>query len=233
MPVTLPQSFLQEIERPWGTNPLIWLLELEVVRPSVGDSGAIPAILLRICNHHEPITWPVGSPAGEVWYPFNFSFTPIAQSQDGDLPQIDLSIDNTARTLMRYLHDGDGCEGNYARLILVPANGLSIAYPNHESQQWDLRVSGCLANDEAATFRLERANFFTRTSPQDRFVASRCRWGYGSRECGAVVNETASFQRCPKTVDACAEIGEDHRSRGLPVLHPERFGGFPGLPKQR
>ena len=105
MPVTLPTSFLQEIERPWGTNPLIWLLELEVVRPSVDESGtAVPAILLRICQHHQVLTWPVSSPAGEVWYPYNFKFTPIAQSQEGDLPQMDLSVDNTARTLMPTLH---------------------------------------------------------------------------------------------------------------------------------
>jgi hypothetical protein len=233
MPVTLPASILQEIERPWGTNPLIWLLELEVVRASKSGTTAIPAIKLRVCNHRQILTWPVGSPDGEQWHPFNFSHTPIAQSQDGDLPHVDLSVDNSTRTLMRYLHEGEGCEGNDAKLFLVPANGLSIAYPNHEFQLWEFQVSGCTANDEAVTFRLERANFFSRTSPQDRFVAARCRREYGSPECGAIVNEVAAFQVCAKTVDACAAIGEDHRQRGLPVLHPKRFGGFPGLPRGR
>lgn len=233
MPLELPQTFKTEIERPHGSNPLIWLIELELVRASMAGDSVLPPIIFRIAQWHTELAWPASSPLAETWYPFNFSFTPIEQNQEGDLPQIDLSVDNTSRTLMRYLHNGDGLEGNYCKLLLVPANGLAVAYPNHEYQQFDLQIAGAMANDEAVTFRLERANFFTKQSPQDRFVAARCRRDYGSLECGYIINEVAGFQTCPKTIEACTERGLDHALRGLPVLHPRRFGGFPGIPKQR
>lgn len=233
MPITLPASFRPEIERPHGQNPLVWFAEIEVTRPIKIGATVYPRNLFRITTHPSIVAWPVSSPTNDTWYPFNFTFTPIEQNQEGDLPQLDLSIDNTARTLMRYLHDGDGLEGNYVWLYCVPANGLGVAYPNHEYQKWELQVAGATANDEAITFRLERANFFNRMSPQDRFVSSRCRWEFGSAECGYLVNAAAAFTTCPKTVDACAARGADHYARGLPVLHPGRFGGFPGIPRQR
>ena len=71
------------------------------------------------------------------------------------------------------------------------------------------------------------------TGPQDRYVASRCRWEFGSGQCGYVVNAVAAYTTCPKTLSACIARGQDHAARGLPVLHPARFGGFPGIPRQR
>jgi hypothetical protein len=66
-------------------------------------------------------------------------------------------------------------------------------------------------------------------SPNDRDVASRCCWAFGSAECGYVINAAAAYTTCPKTLSACIARGQDHAARGLPVLHPARFGGFPGI----
>jgi hypothetical protein len=233
MPITLPASFKTEIERPHGVSPMVWFVELQLARAYNVGLTVVPDTIVRVTSHHTQIAWPVSSPGSETWDPFNFTFTPIEQDQEGNLPQIDLSVDNSTRLLMRYLHSGFGLEGNYCRIYLVPGNGLSIAHPNHEYQRWDLTVAGVVANDEAVTFRLERANFFTRQAPQDRYVASRCRWEFGSTECGYIINDVAGYTSCPKTVEACIARGEDHASRGLPVLHPRRFGGFPGIPRQR
>jgi len=230
MPITLPASFKAEIERPHGTNPLLWFWQVELARASEG----FPQIIFRITNHYQSVAWPVGSPGSETWYPFPFTFTPIEQNQEGDLPQVDLSLDNSARLLMRYLHAGDALEGNKVVLYLVPANGLAIAYPNHEYQQHEFQIAGCSATEEAVTFRLERANFFNRSAPQDRYSAPRCRWEFGSLDgCGYIISAAAAFTSCPKTVDACTARGADELARGLPVLHPARFGGFPGIPRQR
>lgn len=233
MPAVMPPSFKAEIERPQGSNPFVWFLELEVAKPWMSGDTVMPGVILRVCSHHQTLLWPAGSPGSETWYPFNFSFTPIEQNQEGDLPQLDLSVDNTARTLMRYLHDGEGLEGNNVKLIHVPANGLAIAHPNHEYKEWTFQIAGAIANDESVIFRLERANFFTRMSPQDRFIAASCRWEFGGPECGYIINDVAAYTTCPKTIDACKLRGLDHLSRGLAVLHPGRFGGFPGIPKQR
>ena len=48
-----------------------------------------------------------------------------------------------------------------------------------------------------------------------------------------IVNAVAAYTTCPKTLGACIARGQDHAARGLPVLHPARFGGFPGIPRQR
>ena len=231
MPITLPQSFTNEVERPHGATPMLWLVEVELARAYSVAGTIIPSVTTQIGSYHEVISWtPAGHFIPGTFYPFNFSFTPIEQTQEGDLPQVDLTIDNAARTLMRVLHTGDGFEGNYCKVWLVPFSALGV---NNEFQVWDLQVAAAFANDEAITFRLERANFFTRQAPQDRFVAARCRWGFGSRECGYVINSLAAFATCPKDVDSCTARGQDHRARGLPVLHPRRFGGFPGIPRQR
>lgn len=233
MPIQLPASFQSEIERPHGSNPMVCFVELQLAKPQKSGDSVLPPLLFRVCDWHTFLAWPTGSPTGETWYPFNFTFSPVEQNKEGDLPQLDLTVDNSTRTLQRYLHNGEGFEGNYCHVYLVPANGLAIAHPNHEFAKWELQVAGCTADDEAVTFRLERANFFSRLSPVDRYGAQRCRWRFGSEECGYVINEVAAYTTCPKTLDACIDRGQDHLSRGLPVVHPRRFGGFPGIPRQR
>jgi phage-related protein len=230
MPIILPPTFQSAIEPPQAANQIVTFVEIQIARPIEG-TPVVPSTIFRISNWHATLTWPTN--LSQVWYPFSFEVGPVEQNLEGDLPQLDLAVDNTARTLMRYLHGGDGLEGNYCTIYLVPANALNLAHPNEEYTRLDLQIAGCSANDEVVQFRLERANFFTRNSPQDRFTAARCRWEFGSKECGYVINAVAAFTTCPKLIAACQARGADHRSRGLPVLHPMRFGGFPGIPQQR
>jgi phage-related protein len=234
MPITLPASF-DSREEPQSTDGYLWLVEVQLQRPYRFDPVTIiPALVLRACNYHEPIIWPISDPSGSVqWEPFNFEFSTIGSTQEGDLPSIQLTVDNTARVLMRHLHDGDGLEGNTVKMHLVPQSAISIAYPNHEEQFFEFDIASATANDEVVTFKLERANFFTRQSPQDRFSARRCRREFGGIACGYVQNALAAYTTCNKTVSDCELRGDDHVARGLPRLHPERFGGFPGIPKQR
>lgn len=225
----LPQSFLDVIEQPQQATPYVWLVEIELDRGSV----VLPPVLMRVTNEAEVVTWPVGDPAASTWDPFPFAFSGFEQNQEGDLPQVQLSVDNTSRTLMRYLHDGGGLEGHRVTLFLIPRSGLSIAYPDHEYQRWDFEVETTQATDEAIGIRLERPNFFARTSPVDRYVQGLCRWEYGSRFCGYVLNEFAAYARCPKTIGACIERGVDLGNRGLPQVLPGNFGGKPGISRLR
>ena len=89
---------------------------------------------------------------------------------------------------MEHLHEGEGLEGNYCKVYLVPYAAIDIAHPNHEFLLYELQVAGTFATEDTVTFRLERTNFFSRNAPQDRFVAARCRWGFGSDECGYIIN---------------------------------------------
>jgi hypothetical protein len=231
MPLSLPASFKTEIERPQGRVPIILMAEVELVRAADG----FPPVLLRACNWHQSFAWrdptnPAGS-SGDTWYPLNIAHSPIQQDQDGRIQQVDVTVDNTARTVMRYLHNGDGCEGNHLWLYRVPASALAIAYPNEEFEKFELRLASIEASDQAVSFHCEQRNFLEWQAPQDVFVGSGCRWAkeFGGVNCGYVINEVAAFTTCPGTIPACTDRGDDERVRGLPVLHPARFGAFPGI----
>lgn len=228
MAKSLPASFLSSIEQAHGPG-FVWLLEIELDR----GSDTVPPVLLRICDQEQPVTWPVSDPEARVWHPFPFQFTPVEQTEAGELTSIDLSVDNTARLLMRWLHDGNGLEGNRVDVYLVARNGLAIAHPNHEYEQIELEIAGAAASYDAVTFRLSRPNWFSIMSPTDRYVPKRCRWTFGSSECGYPINEFAAYTRCPKTIEACTERGDDMVARGLPRLLPDNYGGHPGISTQR
>lgn len=233
MPLILPDSFDSK-EEMHSADAYQWFVELQLQKAfRTPPSTITPAMLLRVCSHHESVTWPLSSPTAKVWEPFNFAISPMTTNQEGDLPTVQLTVDNVGRNLMLPLHEGNGLEGNYCHVYLVPRSGLSVAYPNHEYRLFQFQVASASADDEVVTFKLERANFFTRQVPQDRFSARRCRWGFGGDECGYVQNAVATYTDCDKTLAKCIERGQDHAARGLPVLHPRRFGGFPGIPKQR
>lgn len=225
MGISLPTSFLNAIERPQGQDEPLWLLEIEL---DPGDVGR-PPVLLRICDGQEQIEWPLGAPTATYWEPFPFDLTPIQQSKEGDLSQVDLTVDNSARTLMRFLHEGHGLEGNRATVFLVYRNGLSIAYPAHEYQRFDLEVLLCGASDEAVTFRLGMPNWFEIQSPSSRYIPKRCRNDFGSADCGYVVNAFAAFTSCPKTLAACVARAADMAARGLPAILPGNYAGHPGI----
>lgn len=229
MAIILPASFQSEIERPQQSNPMLWLLELTV---DPGDVG-LPPVILRICDGQEQLQWPLNDPDTTTWYPFPFSFSPIEQTQEGDLVSVDLTVDNSARTLARWLHAAGGLEGNRANLYLVPSNSLAIEHPDHEFQLFELEVAAASMTDEAVTFRLSMPNFFQLSSPTERYIPSRCRWQFGSQQCGYVINGFAAFTSCPKLFVPCVERGEDLKARGLPPVLPGNFGGHPGITRQR
>ena len=232
MPITLPSSFNSR-EEPNSSDDYLWLIEV-LLKKAQRDAGPVytAGLCFRICNDSQAHTWPVGYVTTQVWQPFNFDISPIEQTREGDLPSIQLSVDNTGRVLMPILHSGDALEGNPVTIYMVPRSGIGIAAPTHQYQKFEFQIAGVSADSESVTFKLERANFFARQAPQDRYVARRCRWQFGSDNCGYIINTGAAYTACNKTITDCTIRGADHLSRGLAVVHPGRFGGFPGIPKQ-
>ncbi|MFN3242063.1 MAG: hypothetical protein ACE37K_11170 [Planctomycetota bacterium] len=232
MPITLPSSFASR-EDPHSADAYVRLLELELERPRLDLDTPMPALLLRSCKWHEGLSWPPSHPESWGWQPWNFSLSVMRRDGEGNLPGLQLSVDNTTGALMRYLHAGAGLEGNTCRLYTVPQSALSIAYPNHEFERWDFEVISATATSRAISIRLGFQNFYEKAAPQDRFTARRCRWPFGSRQCGYVVNSAAAYTTCDKTLGSCIKRGDDHVARGLPRMNPRNFGAFPGVSKQR
>lgn len=231
MPLALPPTIRTEIERPQGRSALLWLVEIEL------DPGTttLPPVLLRICEGQQQIEWPLGHPSGPViWYPLPFALSSIDQTSEGDLPSLDLSIDNTTGALMPFLHATNGLEGNQAILWQVPTSGLSVGWPNHEFRgPLEVNVASASATESAVTFRLAMPNWFSVRNPNERYVGTKCKHTFGSAECGYVINEFAAFTRCPKMVGPCAARGADLAARGLPEVLPGNFGGHPGISRRR
>lgn len=229
MAKVLPSHMRAPTERPQGQEAPIWLLEV------VLDQGTevLPPVLLRICDGTEELQWPLSDPGLTRWYPMGFAFTPVEQTDAGSLTQVDLTIDNTSRMLMPWLHQANGLEGNKAKLYLVYKNGLSIAYPAHEFELSEWEIEQCSAADDAVSLRLAMPNWFEIASPTDRYIPKKCRHEFGSDDCGYVINEFSAFQRCPKLITACSARALDMAARGLPPVLPGNFRGYPGISNQR
>jgi phage-related protein len=227
---SLPASILQEVERPHGRSPLIWLAEIEV-------SPATPSAhqqLFRFTTYHRDVEWPLSAPLQTIWNPMQMEVGNLELSGEGDLPHLDLAFGNASRFAMRYLHAYDGLVGRPVTTWLLTEAGLSIAYPNQESlKPWQWEVQGCVANATTITLTLGTANLFHAKSPPQRYVPARCRHiPFGGPACGYIVNAAAAFTTCDKTFANCIARGNDEVARNLPRLHPRRFGGFPGIPQE-
>lgn len=229
MPIPIPPLMAAQAERPHQDQQWIWCWEIEA-EPWL---GATAPVLFRFTSWQQELVWPVSLSPTQTWYPAAFAMSPIQQDGEGSLPQVDLTFDNATRAMMPLLHSNNGLEGNRATLFLLNAASKDIAYPNHEFVQWTFAIAMAEANDESVTFRMEVPNFFQRKSPQDRYVAARCRWQFGGPECGYIANAVAGYSTCNKTVSDCVLRGDDEVGRNLPRLHPARFGGFPGIPAER
>lgn len=198
-----------------------------------GDGSFIEIVGGYVAEGPLTLSFTLG-PTPVTFYPFPFSMSEIEQSQDGDLPSLDLAIDNTARTLMVALHEAGGCVNNRATLTLTHSTQIaSPAYPSQSALVFDFRITQASASDGTVQLRLESPSYFQQTLPTSRYIAKRCRWGFGSPDCGYIITQFAGFTTCGKTIDDCVARGLDEAARGLLVLHPKRFGGFPGIPTQR
>lgn len=228
MPLILPALLKQAIELPHDEGEWLFLWDLELER----RTKTLPAVVFRFTSRASEIAWPVPGIASPVtFYPFPFTQGAIEQDTDANLPHVELAIDNTARVLMRHLHNGQGFEGNRATLRITHSDAVGVT-PAQELRI-DLAVSSAIAGSSAIVFQLEQVDLNEKQLPAERYLQEPCPLVFGARRCGYPITPTAAFLTCPRTPQACTERGDDEVARGLPRLHPQRYGSFPGLATQR
>lgn len=228
MPV-LPAKFIEAFEAPQPEAKLIWLVQLTLFR----GTDVLPPVITRLCKHHEEVDWPLGHP-GSVprWYPFPFSHSGFKANTQGDLQVVDLTIDNTQRVLMPWLHDTNGLEGMPVEIFLVPSNALDLVWPAHEAwpqEGHQLTVLSASADASSVMLRMGEPNYLQVNSPADRYTMDTCKHPFGSEQCGYVINEFGAFESCRRRVGDCKERNLDHIARGLPAVVLGNFGGHPGM----
>lgn len=204
-------------------DPFIWLFEFEV-----GDGTRY-----RLTNFTERVEFgedETGTPL--VYYPAPIAHSGIEQSGEGDIPSIKVSIaTGGAFWLTSVIDDEGGLINQRARVIVISSRELDN--PTAAVIE-DARVVSAAMNNKSVTLVLSAFNIFKARLPRFLYSRRRCRWIFGSGECGYNVQATgAGFTDCGYTLEDCEARGDDELANANVGVrhHPERFGGFPGIPR--
>lgn len=206
----------------------LWLFEIEIPTD--------PATRYRLAANTSTVYFGADSEGEPIpYYPFPIAHAGIIATSAGDLPVIEVTAANPDRILSNAIDTYDGLIGQRAKVLLVNSTDLS----NPESKvEWDAEVMGCACSSRAVTMRLSSFSLVERKIPPHRISSRSCEWSLGDANCGYSIptspGETVGtgFSTCPKHLVACEERGDDEDARGLTRLHPRRFGGAPGIPRQ-
>ena len=223
MPRTINPNWKIAIQRLHQDQPWVWCWDFQLQKNASVNTRAY------LTGYPSIVT--VNSLS---FYPYPIEMGDIIETGDG-LPQMEVRLSNHGRVLAQYFEvvpEDEGIIGSVATAYLANLDDTTAFLT------FSFEVAGATLGDEWAVLRLEKANFFERLVPQDRFNQQRCRFRFGEgtasrpSPCGYIVNASAGFTDCGKTIDECVARGNDEASRGLTRLHPRNFGGFLGIPRQ-
>lgn len=206
----------------------IWLYELEVPTD--------PPTRYRLAGHRTAVSFGTTS-SGEplVYAPAPILHGPLEQNSDGEAAKVQLQVGNADRVLMQDLEDYDGLADVAVKILVVHRDHLGD--PNAKGLEFRGVVLGTRATPERVAFDVGVQDLFAFKLPAQRFTKFYCRHleqGYGSALCGAPIDDAgffADFPTCGGTLADCRARGAGELAHGLPVLHPLRYGGFPGIPR--
>ena len=200
-------------------NIWLWLYEIEVPTD--------PPTRYRFCRTTEQVTF-----RGNIYYPFPIQHEGQKETQAGDLPTITLTVSNVSREVMSVLEEHQGLLGQPCRIILVSAPALDTG---EAVIQQDFKIINLSATDEAITAGLGDISLYETMVPSQRMMRNYCRHQYRSAACGYAVPPTNEnyLSGCDKSYDGtngCVAHGASEAAASRPVVHPQRFGGFRGIP---
>lgn len=205
--------------------PFVWLYD--VVVPSD------PPTRYRLTNYDRNVEY--GATADGVplvYQPFPIVQSPVTTNAEGDLPQIQLQVSNEGLTMRSLMETYDGFIGAQVTIRLVHL--LELGNPV-AALRFDGQVVSSKATYDRISFNVSALSLTQAVLPGQRYIRNHCRFRYGDERCGYDLNNAtlaAAFPSCPKTLAACEDRGAAEVSAGLLQLHPGRFGGWPGIPRQ-
>jgi len=204
---TLPARIINAKNRIDNPNP--WLAILDIVVPTT------PPLNLYVVNNSENITF-----VGQEYTALPFSISLPKQSSAGEMHSTELTLEDVAGALRRYIKLLNGGYGTTVRLRVI-----NTEYMDTESDYSDLDVDFELLDvssdqDGNLSFSLGAPNLMRQSFPPFRYLANNCAWAsrYGGYECKASAATLATYPTCAGTLTDCRE-----RSNSA------NFGGHPGL----
>lgn len=202
--------------------PFIWLYELQTKDD--------PPQRYRLTNFTDSVQFGQNS-AGEplIYTPAPIVHGTVEATSDGSLPTLDIQIANTGPMFASTIDAADGYVDCPVRILLV--SSLELSNPDAAIIEEGV-VQSVAIKRGGIVFKVSAFNLYQQQFPPFIYSRRRCRWMFGSAECGYNASHPlASYVDCNQTVEDCDLRGADEEENGLTRLHPARFGGWPGIPR--
>lgn len=216
MPIAPDPSLITKSSLIADNTGWLWLCEIEIGTSEVG----------RVALNDADVTW-----NGSTWYAYPWSVPDVPEDTDTSAKTFRVAFANVDQILTDRLRDGE-ILNRAITFHLVHASHLSVTEPLMRREAEILA-----ATIEPATGRVTLTcgalNWLSGTLGR-RFLRLRCRHEYGGAACGYVTTRPGALATCDRTLDGangCTVHGDEEASVGLARLHPERFGGEPGIPR--
>jgi phage-related protein len=195
---TLPIELLMEKNLLSSTHP--WLILLDVAY----DNGAG---IIRIVRNTEDVVF-----QGNTYTAFPFDIDVDKQSAKGEIPSVQLRVNNATRAIQAYLEDYEGLVGETVTLYLVNMEYLTVSYAE---LTFSFEILNCSTNVQWVSFTLGLPNPLSRRFPLYRYI-DRCR--YVSNFKGVECKYAGADPSCKGTLADCQSKSNSGN-----------YGGFPGL----
>lgn len=198
MPLSISTQAIEEKNKLASSDP--WLLLLEINYPNETP--------VRLVWNTESISWD-----GETWQAATFVLGDQEESNEGDVPSVNLGIIDIERNLIPLIDDYGGGVGAEVTIRVVHSAYLGNNTPELEEDYEIIDVS--VDAQSRVNFKLGAENLSNYRSPPDIFLQGHCRYKtFKGNHCGYDGDD----EDCDRTFEDC-------RSKN----NQERFGGMPGL----
>jgi phage-related protein len=173
---------------------------------------------------------------GNTYSPFPIGVTGLDVDGESTLPTPQVIVSNVTREVAVELETGNVIDRTCQIYLYSAQAGTAI-----DKGSW--RIVRVVANLQAATFSLAQYGLLDVQVPSIRQERGRCPYVYGGDEClyqtslpNLIAATSPNFDptTCDLTLNGangCRVHGTNEVANGKPRLHPDRFGGFPGIPK--
>ena len=206
----------------YQSDAWVWLAQIDVD----GTNGYF------ICDGDATVSY-----NGSTYYPYPFRFDSIPMQGDGSLPLVQMTVASVDDAIAIKLDAGYALDRR-VQFYQVTRENLSFAI---DRGQWT--ILDATVDHSVATFSIGPYQIFDAPVPNLKQLRTRCQKVYAGTDCGyntALTNlvsgtypsfSTSSCDYGLNTSNGCAAHGANEAANGASVRHPNRFGGFSGIPK--
>jgi lambda family phage minor tail protein L len=145
-------------------------------------------------------------------------------------PTMSIKISNVDRSIIAYLEQNDALRGRAVTIIDVFQDLL------HDSDAYikeKYYVDGASSSKNSAQMELvPKSSIYNITIPKRVYRRNQCQWSFKSEQCTGsaeggtpsigTLQDDSGITSCLKTLASCDSYG-----------NAKRYGGFPGIPKER